>query len=325
MALASNAHLNWHPFVGFCFHDYFGQPPLMAPMLWGFLDFGVVNGVTGLFAWPTANFPFPPGLRSERGEILDMGVPMEGRGTDATFFVPHIPWAFNFNWMWLLIFTFGSSKIIMGSNKTRIWSKQISPMSGEAEQAVGCCMIPGAPLSFNLQCWDVKSKKVLAGAPIGAPMLSDIVIAPNTVQVGINFADYLLAMVDWAIDVLLALAIAGGTKKGKQLWKDHSAAKVAKAGEKAATKAEKEAAEKGLSKELQQDAAKAARKAAEEAAEKPGTLSRLYHKIGDTRYGDAYLVGIVVKLPHKLLIKNSEWYREGVQRPLEEKLPDVEL
>ncbi|HWR51797.1 MAG TPA: hypothetical protein VN428_11860, partial [Bryobacteraceae bacterium] len=218
----------------------------------------------------------------------------------------------NFNWLLLLIILFGSSKIIMGSNKTRIWCKGLSGLTGEAEQAVGCCMIPCIPFSLNLQCWDFQTKKL---GSVGAPMLTDIVVAPNTVQVGINFSDYLAAMMDWAIDIVLAVVMAAATTGGSKAWDAHSAAKVTKAGDKAAAKALKEGADEA--------AVKAAREAAEKAAAKRGTLSTLYHKIADTRYGKKFLIGLGLKLPYKLLVKNTEWYREGIQHPIERKLPNL--
>jgi hypothetical protein len=146
-------------------------------------------------------------------------------------------------------------------------------------------------------------------------MLTDVVVAPNTVQVGINFADYLAAMMDWAIDIVLAILIAGATTGGAKGWEKYSASKVTKAGDKAAAKALAEGADAA--------AVKAAREAAEKAAAKRGTLSTLYHKIADTRYGKKYLIGLAGKLPYKLLVKNTEWYREDVQQPMERKLPKV--
>lgn len=296
MALPSNAHLIWHPFVGVCRHDYL--TPLFTPSPWFFIDFGVVHGVTGLFAWPTAQFPYPPAIRSSHGEILDMGVPMEASGTDATLMVPHVPVPPNFNWLLLLIILFGSSKIFMASNKTRIWCKGLG-LTGEDEQAVGCCVFPKIPLSLNLQCWDIPTKKL---GNVGAPMPTDIVVAPNTVQVGINFSDYLAAMMDWGIDIVIAVLVAGATTGGSKGWEKYSASKVQKAGDKAAAKAVKEG--------LDEAGVKAAREAAEDLAKKPGTLSKLYHKIADTRYGKKYLVGLAGKLPYKMLVANTEWYRD---------------
>jgi hypothetical protein len=317
MALPSNAHLIWHPFAGVCMHDYLTPlPPPLAPITWFFIDFGIVHGVTGLFAYPTAKFPYPPALRSSHGEILDMGVPMEGHGTDATLFVPHVPVPFNPNWLLLLIIMFGSSKILMASNKTRIWCRGLSPLTGELEEAVGCCVFPSVPLSLNLQCWDLKAKRVGEGLSIPAPMPTDVVVAPNTVQVGIQFSDYLAALVEWGIEIAIAALMAVGTKKAGKAWDEHSASKVTKAGNEAAMKARKEAMEQGLDKAAQKKAAKEAREAAEAAASKRGKLSTLYHGIADTRYGKQYLVGLGAKLPYKLLVKNTEWYREGVQRPV---------
>jgi len=284
MALPANVHLNIHPFVGYCRHEYLVPPA--APVIWNFLDIGIVNGVTGLFAWPTAQFPFPPARRPERGEVLDTGFPMEGRDTDATLFVTHLPVPLVPSVLLPLIILFGSSKIIMGSNKTRIWCKGLSGLTGEVEQAVGCCVFPNFPMSLNLQCWDIKCKMT-----IGAPVMSDIVFAPNSVQVGIALSDYLAALIDWAIDVAIAVFLAFGTKLLKGSSKEAALAK------------------------------------SEAKGEKPGLLKRMkkpftdaWDKLGTKHGAQDWVTGLGVKLPYRMLVKNTEWYRDDVQHPIEDKL-----
>jgi len=306
MPWPSNPHLIDNPFVGVCRHDYLIPPGI--PAIWWFIDFDVVNGITGLGAWPTAKWAFPPARRPDRGEILDVGKPMQGRTTDATIVVPHVPVPLVPSYLLPVIILLGSSKIIMGSDKTRIWCKGLLGLSGEVEQAVGCCLFPYIPVSLNLQCWDFPCKKF--GASIGAPVMSDVVFAPNTVQVGISFSDYLTVIIDWAIDILLAVLIAFGTGKATKAWNAHSASKIAAAGDEAAAKALKEAEEKGLSKEAANASAKAAREAAEKEAAKPGTLSKMYHFFADHQAGKEWLLALGLKVPWRLLVRNSEWFRD---------------
>jgi hypothetical protein len=208
MALPSNAHLIVHGFIGYCTHN---DVIAGVPTIVGYVDFGVVNGVTGTFSWPTAKFAYPPAREPERGGALAWGLPMEGRETDATLIVPHVPVSPMLAAGPLLPLTilFGSSAILMGSHKTRIWCKPLSPLVAETEKPVGCCLFPYIPISLNLQCWEIGSKKL---GPVGAPVMSDVVVAPNTVQVGVEFTDYLTVIVEWGIQVLLAFVMAYATK-----------------------------------------------------------------------------------------------------------------
>lgn len=313
MPMPSNAHLIWHPFVGVCRHDYIIPPAI--PTVWWFIDADIVNGVTGLFAWPTAAFPFPPARRPSHGEILDMGVPMEGHGTDATLIVPHIPVPPVPSPLLPLIILLGSSKIIMASNRTRIWCKGMTGLSGEDEVAAGCCVFPYIPISLNLQCWDFACKKY--DMSIGAPMMSDVVVAPNTVQLGISLSDYLSALIDWAIDVALAILMALGSKGLKKAWASHTAAAEREAravADGAMAKASSEA--EHLGREAAEEAGERAWKEAYEKATKPGLMSRMYSKISGTAGGKEWLLAMGLKLPYRMLVRDSEWFREGVREPV---------
>lgn len=301
MALPSNAHLIDHPFVGMCMHDY---PP--SPTLYYFLDFDVVHGVTGLFAWSTAKYPYPPALEPKRGGILDEGRPMEASGTDATFLVPHVPIPPMMSYMLPLIILFGSSEIVMSSSKTRIWCKGLA-WAGESEKEVGCCIFPHVPLSLNMQCWDIKR----GATSFGAPMPTDLVYAPNTVQVGISFADYLAVLVQWATAVLMGflLSFAGKKEKPKNL-----SAKVQQKAEKAQKAAEAKALKKALAKGMSKEAAEKASKAAGEAAfdHAAKSVAKVYAKAA-------------AKVAYKLFA-NSEWYRhvkEDVPKDPEHDVRDV--
>lgn len=319
MPLPSNAHLNVHSFVGVCQHDYLIPPGV--PAMWYFIDFDVVHGITGLFAWPTASFPYPPSRRSGHGEILDMGLPMEGKGTDATLIVPHVPVPLLPSVLLPLIILLGSSKMIMGSNRTRIWCKGLTGLTGESEQAVGCCVFPYIPVSLNLQCWDLACKKY--DVSIGAPMMSDIVIAPNTVQVGISFSDYLAAMIDWAIEIVIAVLLAFGTKGGKKLWKNHkesSALKAANKGKKAYNAAKIIGMSDEAAERVEKKAFDDAMSSWHDPVSKP--LKKFYDRIAAKKGGEQWIVGIGVKLSWRLISK-SEWYREGLEEPLKKKLPKV--
>jgi hypothetical protein len=119
---------------------------------------------------------------------------------------------------------------------------------------------------------------------------------------------------EWGLEIVLAVLLAGATTGGAKGWEKYSASKVTKAGDKAAAKALKEGADEA--------GVKAAREAAEAAAKKPGRLSNLYHKIADTRYGKQYLIGLAGKLPYKILVANSEWYRD-VKEGMKRKLPEL--
>lgn len=301
MALPSNAHLNIHPFVGYCRHDY---PP--SPVIYNFIDFSVVHGVTGLFAWPTAAFPYPPAKKPDRGGILDMGLPMEGAGTDATFIVPHVPVPPMMSYMLPLLILFGSSEILMASSKTRIWCRGLV-LAGELEKPVGCCMFPYIPLSLNLQCWDIKR----GASSIGAPMPTDVVVAPNTVQVGISFSDYVAVILEWGTQVLLAVLMSSGPKKKPKKAKPLSQktlARANRAADKAEAKALKKALAKGMSKEAAEASAKAAKKAAFEHASK--SVGKIYAKA-------------MGKVAYKVLVANSEWYREAKEEISEDVNRDI--
>ncbi len=314
MALPSNAHLIWHPFVGVCRHQELAAG---VPVMVTYIDFDVVNGVTGLFAWPTGKFGFPPAREPDRGGIRDCGVPMEGRGTDSTFLTPHVPVKpLVVGPLLALTILMGSSRIIMGSNRTRIWCKGLSGLTGEVEQAVGCCVIPYIPVSLNLQCWDFPSKKLDL---VSAPVMSDVVIAPNTVQVGIEFSDYLSMLIDWAIDVALAFLFAFGAKKAGKLMDERAAKKLA-----SANRAADEAYEKAIKAGASEEVAKAARNkvfAEKTASIMPKKLTQAWDKFAAKPGATKWLSALAGKVPYKLLVKNTEWYREGVQRPIDRNLP----
>lgn len=319
MPMPSNAHLNWHPFLGICRHDYIVPPA--PPTVWWFLDADIVNGVTGLFAWPTAEFPYPPARRPSHGEVLDMSVPMQGNGTDATLLVPHVPIPPLPGPLLPLIILMGSSKIIMASSRTRVWCKGMTGLQGEQELAVGCCVFPYFPLSLNLQCWDFACKKF--DMSIGAPMMSDVVVAPNTVQVGISLSDYIAALIAWAIDVALAILMALGSKGLKKGWASHTAAaerEAKAAADKAMAKASEDAIEEGLSREAADELGEAAWKKAYQEATKPSFLGSVLKKITSKAGGTEWLLTLGLKLPYRMLVQNTEWYRDDIQNPVEDEV-----
>ncbi len=202
MSIPSNAHLIWHPFVGYCQHDsVFPMPPGTFPRF-PHIDFDVVNGLW-IMSLPTQI----PGQSISRGDILDCNTAMEGEMADAGLILPHVSIPpVPFNALLPIIIFFGSSKILMASAQTIIHTK--SPVfQSESSLPVGCCAFPYIPLSINLQCWD----------PI--PLPTDIVVAPNTVQVGINWADYLNLLIKFVIEVVTALAVNGLGKAYKKLFK----------------------------------------------------------------------------------------------------------
>ncbi len=313
MALPSHAHLLRHGFVGVCRHEYVIPPAV--PTIWWFLDFDNVNGITGLFAWPTAYFPFPPAGTPKRGKILDEGISMEGQGTDATFIVPHVPVPPVPSMLLPLIILLGSSKILMGSNKTRIWCKGVSGLVGEQERAVGCCFIPYIPISLNLQCWDTPCKKY--DLMVGAPFLSDIVIAPNSVLVGVKWSDYLAALIEWAIDIAIAIFLAVGMKGLKAGWAKHQAGKLEranKAADEAYDKAFQQAYEKGASTKA---ADKIGRKAFDDTMEKEMSsfLPKALTDFAKAPGGMSWLAKMPLKLTWRMLVTNTKW-ATGVEAKL---------
>lgn len=110
------------------------------------------------------------------------GISLVARGSDSGMGVPHIP---NTNTLLPAIIAFGSSKVMFGSSKV-----QINAQGGAKH--TGCCILPYVPMSFNLACND----------PVKFP--GDMVIAPNTVFVGMTLGDIVAGFVDMAVDIGLS-------------------------------------------------------------------------------------------------------------------------
>jgi hypothetical protein len=268
VSLPSNAHLIWHPFIGYCQHDsMFPTPPGTFPRF-PHIDFDVVNGLF-IMSLPTAI----PGQSISHGEILDWNVSMEGQMADAGLILPHVSIPpVPFNAMLPIIIFFGSSKILMGSGQTIIRTKS-AVFQSESNVPAGCCLFPYIPLSLNLQCWD----------PI--PLPTDVVVAPNTVQVGINGADYLDAFIKFVIEVIIALAVNGLGKAYKKVMKKPPAKPMEEgiemavidtsrqAAKEASEEAAEEAAEAVAEKAIKQETKGAGKRIAGALAENKGSIA----------------------------------------------------
>ncbi|MCA9739537.1 MAG: hypothetical protein KC645_18065, partial [Gemmatimonadetes bacterium] len=220
-----NAHLIVHPFVGLSFHTGYG-PPYMAPVPYTpAISFSVLIG-SRLQALPSWDVQGPAGL------------PLLGRENDSGLVVPHVHIGPQFDWFQLLSTLFGGSEVFMGAGSVQIPVDDLfarlpgfaGDLLGDEETAVGSCLFPG-PISLNVGCSD----------PIDLPL--DLVIAPNTILVGISLADILYAIVMFAVSAFLsvlggALADEAGERIARRLVK----------------KTAEEAAQEGLSKAAKRQA-----------------------------------------------------------------------
>ena len=79
--MMSLTYLKWFPFIGYNMHEAMPVPlpPLVYPV--PHLSFGVVNGFTSLFSWPSD---------SKGKEVTHQGMPFVGFTNDAMPLVPHI-------------------------------------------------------------------------------------------------------------------------------------------------------------------------------------------------------------------------------------------
>lgn len=272
MPSAHNAHLFFHGFIGGSIHDaiVLAVPPVPCK-LWH-IDFSFLCGprlMSLASGWPGGDPTFGP-----------CNIPYMGRTTDAGFIVPHISFPPN-NGLLPLTIILGSSLSLLGSSAVQV--KCYGLMNGYqgAEADMAACLFPKVPLSLNLECWD----------PV--PLPTDIVIAPNSVEVGITFADFMAALVDFAIEFALSAvfafggsdAVKGVAKKAyKKAFKKGAQEAAEEGGQKAVKKAVAEATDasrfkmtfwrtgtpKGVKKFADETAEKAARKVTKEAADEAG-------------------------------------------------------
>ncbi len=174
-----NAHLIVHGFIGPGSHKAL-LPPAVVPVITFHLSFDTLIGLTIKAEYSTT-------------ELGPGGIPLVARGNDSGYLVPHVSIPIN-NVLLPVTIALGQSKVCFGSSKVLINVK------GSPKQC-GCCTFPVVPISLNMACND----------PCNYP--SDIVIAPNTVEVGMTLGDIIAGIVSGAIDAAVSFALGWAAGK----------------------------------------------------------------------------------------------------------------
>lgn len=178
------AHLIAHGFIGIGSHKALIPPavvPAIAPHI-------AVDTLLGL----TINAKYSKTVKGP------FGIQMIGKGNDSGYFVPHfcIPPP---NVLLIAIIPFGGSKPMFAASTVQM------DVDGSATP-VACACFPVVPISLNQACND----------PCNYP--SDIVIAPNSVVVGMTLADVLGGIFGTLVDCgISALANWIGGEVGERL------------------------------------------------------------------------------------------------------------
>lgn len=272
------AHLQWHFYLGLHVHDGMVVPPGLPSKL----PHVAVDVLNGLFLnSKPSNDIWHGGDPEIEPNYGWAGMPFMGRMTDAGFIVPHLSFPMN-NPMIILTILFGSSISLLGSSSTKVSVYNPVPLfGGKGETPMAAVLFGPVPLSLNLACWD----------PI--PLPTDLVVAPDNVFVGISAADWWTALIDFAIEVLLAVVLAGLGSLGS------SSKKGASAGGEAAAKQTTgevmdEAAEKSMKKGLKNAgmpmATGAGQKAAKESMEEAG--EKAAKEAGQEATENSYKLGV---------------------------------
>lgn len=165
-----NAHLIAHVFIGAGSHKAL-IPPAVVPVITFHISFFTLIGLTIKAEY--SNTELGPG-----------GIPLVARGNDAGYVVPHVSIPIN-NVLLPVTIALGGSKVLFGSSKVLINVK------GSPKQC-GCCTFPIVPISLNMACND----------PLNYP--GDIVIAPNTVEVGMTAGDIWAGVISGALDAAVS-------------------------------------------------------------------------------------------------------------------------
>lgn len=208
------AHLRYHGFIGIGIHDgiIISVPPVPAKL--PCISFHLLNG-TCLGCLPSERWwDSSPGSDSFEPTLGPGDIAFMGRTNDAGFIVPHVSIPPN-NSLLPLTIAFGGSISLLGASSVKMNTHNIIFQNSEADMS--CSLFPFW-LSLNLGCSD----------PV--PIPSDIVITPNTVEVGVEWADILAAVIDLAIEyAMCGLAEAGGAavKKIKDVRKSRRVADTA--------------------------------------------------------------------------------------------------
>jgi len=168
-----NAHLILHGFIGIGSHKAI-IPPAVVPVIVPHISVDTLLGLTIK-------------AKYSKTELGPANIPLVARGNDSGYLVPHFSIPMN-NVLLPLTIALGGSKVLFGSSKTLI------SVDGTAQQC-GCCVFPVIPLSLNMACND----------PCSYP--GDVVIAPNTVEVGMTLGDIIMGIVSALIDVAVSFGM----------------------------------------------------------------------------------------------------------------------
>ncbi len=169
-----NAHLIAHGYIGIGSHTAL-NPPSVVTVITPHIAVDTLLGLTINAKYSKTVFgPF--------------GIQLVGKENDSGYVVPHFGIPPN-NVLIPIIIGFGESKVMFSASTVKI------DVDGAATP-VACCVFPVVPLSLNQACND----------PCNYP--SDIVIAPNSVVVGMTLADFISGLVATAFNSIINL-IAG--------------------------------------------------------------------------------------------------------------------
>ncbi len=164
-----NAHLIAHGFIGIGSHNAL-IPPSVVPVIAPHIAVDTLLGLTINAKYSKTVFgPF--------------GIQLVGKENDSGYIVPHFCIPPN-NLLIPVIIAFGESKVMFSASTVKI------DVDGAATP-VACCVFPVVPLSLNQAC----------NEPCNYP--SDIVIAPNSVVVGMTLADIIAGLVATAFNSLI--------------------------------------------------------------------------------------------------------------------------
>jgi hypothetical protein len=172
MAVGFNAHLTAHSFIGAGFHKIYippAPPPLPVPHV-------SVDTLRGLSI----------NAKYSKTVIGPFGFKMIAKDNDSGYVIPHVSTP---NVLLALVIAFGSSKVMFGASKVLI------DVDGSGKPC-GCCCQPYAPMSLNQACND----------PCNFP--GDLVIAPNSVMVGLTFGDWVAGWVAIAADTAVSFLMS---------------------------------------------------------------------------------------------------------------------
>ena len=165
-----NAHLTIHGYIGPGSHKAL-VPPSVVPAIIFHIAADTLLGYT-------------IGAKWSKTVIGPFGFQFIGKGNDSGLIIPHISIPPN-NIFLPITICFGVSKPMFSASKVHI------DVDGAATP-IAACFNPWLPLSLNQACND----------PCNYP--SDIVIAPNSVVVGLTLADLISGLICIAVDSLIS-------------------------------------------------------------------------------------------------------------------------